>query len=117
VFFLQPHQICERADPMRFACLPLLFAATFCVSPAAAKDTAKLRPATATEIRQTLTKTSNLKDAPNGYQYREGGKIGYRIDNGKICVLQQRKSECVTVYTDGKRLETIDRRGNRNFLN
>lgn len=101
---------------MRIACLPILLVA-FAVSPAAAKDTAKLRPATATEIRQTLTKAADLKEGKNGYQYREGSRIGYKISDGEICVLQQRKNECVTVYTDGKRLETIDRRGNRNFLN
>ncbi len=102
---------------MRIARLPLLLAAAFVVSPAAAKDAAKLRPATATEIRQTLTKTADLKDGKNGYQYRVGSRIGYKISDGEICVLQQRRNECVTVYTDGKRLETIDRRGNRSFLN
>lgn len=107
----------EKADHMRIVCLSLLLAATAMVVPAVAKDKAKLRPATATEIRQTLAKAADLKDAQNGYQYREGSRIGYKIDDGKICVLQQRKSECVSVLTDGKRLETIDRRGNRNFLN
>lgn len=102
---------------MRIACFPLLLAAAFVSSPVFAKDTAKLRPATATEIRQTLTKSADLKEASNGYQYKERGRVGYKISDGEICVLQQRKSECVAVYTDGTRLETIDRRGNRDFLN
>lgn len=102
---------------MRIARLPFLLAATFVVSPAFAKDAAKTRPATETEIRQVLRKTSDLKDGKNGYQYREGSSIGYKISDGEICVLQQRKSKCLTVYTDGKRIEAIDSRGNRDFLN
>lgn len=100
--------------------LPLaaaLAGATLAAMPALAKEIGKVRPATEAEIRQTLTKSSELKDGANGFQYRVGSKTGYKISDGQICVLQRGKTDCVSVLSDGKRLETIDRRGNRDFLN
>jgi hypothetical protein len=104
---------------MRTARLFLLaaFAATPILADNALANDSRVRPATETEIRDTLAKSSELKDGTNGYQYRSGSQIGYKITDGKICVLQRRKTSCVSVYSDGKRLETIDRRGNRDFLN
>lgn len=94
-----------------------LFLATLVSTPALAEKPVKVRPASESEIRQTLTKSAELKDGTDGYQYRRGSRIGYKISDGQICILQRRKESCVAVYSDGKRLETIDRRGNRSFLN
>jgi hypothetical protein len=101
---------------MRIASL-CLFAAMLTAAPAFAKDVAKLRPASEAEIRQTLAGTSKLEDGKNGYQYKAGSAVGYQIKDGQICVLRGQRPDCVTVYSDGKRLEMIDRRGNREFLN
>ena len=89
------------------------------LSPASvlAEGVAKLRPATENEIRQTLAGSAGLKDGKNGYQYKAGSSTGYRITDGKVCVRKRSQTSCVTVYSDGKRLEMIDSRGNREYLN
>lgn len=99
------------------ALLSFLIASAATVSGALAQDKPKVRPASEFEIRHALKDPGNMKQDQNGYQYRENSKIGYKISDGKICVLQKKKSSCATVYSDGKRLEMIDERGNREFLN
>lgn len=79
----------------------------------------KVKPhlASEAEIRQLLHGTNKLKQRKNGYQYRAGSNIGYKIADGKICVLQSGRSSCFTVYSEGRRLEIVDAKGNRDFLN
>ena len=74
------------------------------------------RLATEPEIRQGLHGTAELSEASNGYLYRQGSRIGYKISDGQICVRTAGHSDCFTIYTDGKRLELIDSKGNRSFL-
>ena len=95
-----------------------LFLLAAASSTASAGDTAKLRPATENEIRQNLPGATDLKDSSNGYQYRSGSSTGYKISDGKICVAKPGQSaDCLDVLFDGKHLESIDRRGNRDVLN
>lgn len=43
-------------------------------------ETASMRTANESEIRQHLPGTSELKEAKNGYEYRDGNKNGYKIN-------------------------------------
>ena len=47
-------------------------------------QTASMRTASETEIRQHLPGTSELKEGKNGYEYRDGNKNGYKITNGQV---------------------------------
>lgn len=49
-------------------------------------ETASMRTASESEIRQHLPGTSELKEGKNGYEYRDGNKNGYKITNGQVCV-------------------------------
>ncbi|MGV2103224.1 hypothetical protein [Rhizobium sp. 21-4511-3d] len=83
---------------------------------AQAADASKMRLASEVEIRSSLKGADNLRAAKNGYQYRPGGSVGYRISNGSICTKQMTHIDCVVVYSDGRKLEIIDSKGNREFL-
>ncbi|ARQ59540.1 hypothetical protein Kim5_CH03518 [Rhizobium sp. Kim5] len=77
-------------------------------------QTANMRVASEAEIRQHLPGTAELKESSNGYEYREGNENGYKIENGQLCVLFPNKSkDCVSVKTDGKTFQMIDRKGGR----
>lgn len=76
-----------------------------------------MRIATEAEIRMALRGTSDLKESKSGWEYREGSRVGYKISNGQMCILQSGRQACFTMYSDGKRLEMMDKRGNREFLN
>jgi len=93
----------------------LLFAT---VSAAIAKEQVGARAATEAEIRNHLRGASQLKKGRDGFEYRAGNPVGYKIEAGKICVKRFGKPiECLDVNFDGLKLEAIDRRGNREFLN
>ncbi|RUM23121.1 hypothetical protein EFQ99_24140 [Rhizobium vallis] len=73
-----------------------------------------MRAASESEIRNHLPGSTELKEGKNGYEYREGNKNGYKIDNGQVCVLFPDKStDCVSVKTDGKNFQMIDKKGGR----
>jgi hypothetical protein len=95
-----------------------LLHAVFLIIPAIAQagDASKMRLASEVEIRSSLKGAENLRAAKNGYQYRSGGSVGYRISNGSICIKQKSHIDCVDVYSDGRKLEIVDRKGNREFL-
>jgi len=77
-------------------------------------ETASMRTASEAEIRSHLPGTAELKEGKNGYEYREGNKNGYKISNGQVCVLFPNKStDCISVKTDGKKFQMIDRKGGR----
>ncbi|MHC2360231.1 hypothetical protein ACVIOG_002372 [Rhizobium leguminosarum] len=77
-------------------------------------ETASMRTASESEIRQHLPGTSELKEGKNGYEYRDGNKNGYKITNGQVCVLfPSKKTDCVNVKTDGKMFQMIDKKGGR----
>lgn len=77
-------------------------------------ETASMRTANESEIRQHLPGTSELKEGKNGYEYRDGNKNGYKITNGQVCVLfPSKKTDCVNVKTDGKTFQMIDKKGGR----
>ncbi|ANK86883.1 MULTISPECIES: hypothetical protein [Rhizobium] len=77
-------------------------------------QTANMRAASEAEIRQHLPGTSELKESSNGYEYREGSKNGYKINNGEVCVrFPDKSTDCVNVKTDGKNFQMIDRKGGR----
>jgi hypothetical protein len=44
-------------------------------------ETASMRAATESEIREHLPGTSELKEGKNGYEYRDGNKNGYKINH------------------------------------
>jgi hypothetical protein len=83
---------------------------------AQAETPARLRTATAAEIKQYWHGASDLSGERAGYQYLPGGSVGYKISDGKICVRKQSTADCADVFFDGKRLEMIDRRGNRDII-
>ena len=95
--------------------LPALAGLLSLILPATAfAQTADMRAASETEIRQHLPGTSELKESSNGYEYREGSRNGYKIGNGQVCVLFPNKStDCINVKTDGKTFQMIDRKGGR----
>ncbi|OWV76525.1 hypothetical protein ATY76_00780 [Rhizobium sp. R339] len=95
--------------------LPALAGLLSFVLPAmAVAQTANMRAASEAEIRQHLPGTSELKEAKNGYEYREGSKNGYKISNGQVCVrFPDKSTDCVSVKTDGKKFQMIDRKGGR----
>ncbi|MBX4866446.1 MULTISPECIES: hypothetical protein [Rhizobium] len=73
-----------------------------------------MRAASEAEIRQHLPGTSELKESSNGYEYREGNENGYKIGNGQVCVrFPDKSTDCVSVKTDGKNFQMIDRKGGR----
>ena len=77
-------------------------------------ETASMRAATESEIREHLPGSSELKEGKNGYEYRKGNANGYKINTGKVCVLFPNKStDCVNVKTDGKTFQMIDKKGGR----
>ena len=77
-------------------------------------ETASMRAATESEIREHLPGSSDLKEGKNGYEYRKGNANGYKINTGKVCVLFPNKStDCVNVKTDGKTFQMIDKKGGR----
>ena len=77
-------------------------------------ETASMRAATESEIREHLPGSSELKEGKNGYEYRKGNANGYKINTGKVCVLFPNKStNCVNVKTDGKTFQMIDKKGGR----
>lgn len=61
--------------------------------------------------------SGNAAKKVNGYTYQTGKTIGYKIDNGKICLrFPNGQKGCVSVETDGKRSEMITRKGDRSDL-
>lgn len=96
--------------------LLIVFGLAACGS-ALAEVKSSMRIATEAEIRMVLRGTSELKAGKNGWEYRQGSRVGYKISNGQMCVFQSGRQSCFTMYYDGKRLEMMDKRGNREFLN
>jgi len=77
-------------------------------------ETEKFKPATEAQILKHMKGSSELTKARNGFSYKAGGNIGYKISHGKICVLGTRRNvDCVTVRTNGNNFQMIDRKGNR----
>ncbi|MFB9951059.1 hypothetical protein ACFFP0_19605 [Rhizobium puerariae] len=98
------------------AVLAFLFAAAVATA-SSAEDAVKIRPASEAEIRQNLKGAGELTDGKDGYQYRKGKSTGYKISDGRICVRKPRTQvDCVDVLFNGKELEIVDRRGNRETL-
>jgi len=61
--------------------------------------------------------SGNAAKKGDGYTYQTGKTIGYKIDNGKICLrFPNGQKGCVSVETDGKRTEMITRKGDRSDL-
>jgi len=61
--------------------------------------------------------SGNAAKKGNGYTYQTGKTIGYKIDNGKICLrFPNGQKGCVSVETDGKRSEMITTKGDRSDL-
>lgn len=54
-------------------------------------ETASMRAASESEIRQHLPGTSELKEGKNGYEYRDGNKNGYKINNGGVRPVPQQE--------------------------
>lgn len=81
---------------------------------AALAEAGQMRPATKAEIMAYLGGSSALQAGPDGFSYKVGGRIGYKISNGGICVLSpSRAVDCVAVRTDGSTFQMIDRTGTR----
>ncbi len=90
---------------------------TLASSQIALAENVPFRNARANEIRQMLSGASQLSRTANGYEYRKGNPNGYKISNGQVCVLfPNKQTDCVSVKTDGKVLQIIDRNGNRTKL-
>ena len=96
------------------------FAAVLVVAPvgfALAEEQAKAHLASEAEIRRVLRGNANLEPGKSGYEFREGSKVGYKISDGKVCVFQTGKSSYFTIYSEAGRLDMVDSKGNRDFLN
>jgi hypothetical protein len=81
-------------------------------------DKGKYRPATEAQIRTNLPGAQELAVKRNDFEYKAGGNVGYKINNGQICVKNSKsKVECVRMNYDGKNLQMIDKLGNREVVN
>jgi len=61
-----------------------------------------------------VAKRHNLTQLSNGYFYKADRRMGYKFDNGSICVaLPAKELQCVRVKTDGKRFWLVDGEGSR----
>jgi len=83
---------------------------------AIAQEKPRVRTASESEIREAIRERGK-SDQPKNKSERTRPELGYKISDGKICFLKGGKYDCLSVYSDGKRLEIVDRRGNREFLN
>jgi hypothetical protein len=87
---------------------------TLASSHIALAENVQFRNAKEKEIRQLLKGASDLRKAPNGYEYRKGNQNGYKISDGQICVLfPNKQTDCISIKTDGDVLQMIDNKGNR----
>lgn len=87
-----------------------------CASPALAADNGgRVRNATAAEIRAHINEPSKrTTTAKNGYTYQSGSRRGYKISNGKICILfADQREDCADIKTDGSKFHMITRDGER----
>lgn len=93
----------------------LTCAIAFCTPALSAENKSRVRNATAAEIRAHIDETSKRTTSDrNGYSYQAGSKRGYKISNGKICILfENRKSDCADIKTDGTKFHMITRDGTR----
>jgi hypothetical protein len=94
--------------------LLMMISTLLAVNPAWA-DNARMRVASEPEIRERLNERSKkTTKARNGYTYQSGKSVGYKLSNGKLCLLYPSgQKNCVNVETDGKRFELVDRNGDR----
>jgi len=61
--------------------------------------------------------SGNAAKKGDGYTYQTGKTIGYKIDNGKICLrFPNGQKDCVSVETDATRFAMITRKGDRSDL-
>ncbi|SFB63051.1 hypothetical protein SAMN03159496_06158 [Rhizobium sp. NFR07] len=88
--------------------------ALLAVNPALA-ERSRMRVASEPEIRERLNERSKkTTKARNGYTYQSGKSVGYKLSNGKLCLLYPSgQKNCVDVETDGKRFQLVDRNGDR----
>jgi hypothetical protein len=83
-----------------------------------AAQTMKLKAATVAEIHTYLPGTQHLTEHRNGYLYSPKSRIGYQIGDGHVCLRYPGgRTECVKMLSNGRRLQMIDSRGNRHWLN
>lgn len=94
-------------------CVAAIGLSTVC---AHAKD--KMRAAADWEIREYMNERSkSVTKKSNGYTYQQGKPVGYKIENGEICLLfPSGQRDCAAVETDGKRYQIITRDGDRSEL-
>lgn len=83
-----------------------------------AAEPLKLKAATIAEIHNYLPATRHLTGRRDGYLYGSKSRIGYQISDGRMCLhYPNGRIECVKILSNGRRLQMIDTRGNRQWLN
>lgn len=97
-----------------YLCLVLISLATA----ASADDRPNFRPATEAQIRQHLRGASSLGNTREGFAYNADTGLGYKISKGSVCVRYPTgEVDCVKMLYNGSRLQMIDGRGNREWIN
>jgi hypothetical protein len=93
----------------------LAMSLTLLAMSSALADNGRMRVASEPEIRERLNERSKkTTKARNGYTYQSGKSVGYKLSNGKLCLLYPNgQKNCVDVETDGKRFQLVDRNGDR----
>lgn len=83
-----------------------------------AAEPLKLKAATIAEIQTYLPGARHLTERRDGYLYGSKSRIGYQIGDGHMCLRYPGgRIECVKILSNGRRLQMIDNRGNRQWLN